>query len=110
MTSTVLAAGESTSLDLPPLSGFENTMLWVILGISLVALVYAYALVKGVLAKDEGTEKMQSISLAIREGANAYLTRQFKTLAVFVAVLSVVLLFFEVGERAYIYEVSFRIL
>jgi K(+)-stimulated pyrophosphate-energized sodium pump len=95
MSGLVLAQGEATSLDLPPLSGFENTMLWVILGISLVALVYAYGLVRGVLAKDEGTEKMQQISLAIREGANAYLTRQFKTLAVFVAVLGVVLLTLE---------------
>ena len=100
MSRFVLASGEATSLDLPPLSGFENTMLWVILGISLVALVYAYGLVRGVLAKDEGTEKMQEISLAIREGANAYLTRQFKTLSVFVGVLALVLLTLEVGEPA----------
>ncbi len=91
----ILAAGEATSLDLPALSGFENLMLYVILGISLLALVYAYGLVRGVLAKDEGTEKMQEISLAIREGANAYLTRQFKTLGVFVALLSLVLLALE---------------
>lgn len=94
----VLAAGEATSLDLPKLSGFENLALYVILGISLVALAYAYMLVRGVLAKDEGTEKMQEISLAIREGANAYLTRQFKTLSVFVAILAVVLLALEAPD------------
>jgi K(+)-stimulated pyrophosphate-energized sodium pump len=92
MQSLTVAAGESTKLDIPALSSFENTALFVILGISLVALVYAYSLVKGVLAKDEGTDQMQAISLAIREGANAYLTRQFRTLAVFVAILTVVLL------------------
>ncbi|MBA2426276.1 MAG: sodium-translocating pyrophosphatase [Actinobacteria bacterium] len=91
----VLAAGESTSLDLPALSSFENTALYVILGISLVALVYAGMLVRGVLAKDEGTDQMKEISLAIREGAQAYLTRQFKTLAVFVVVLTFVLLALE---------------
>jgi K(+)-stimulated pyrophosphate-energized sodium pump len=100
MSQFVFAAGEATSLDLPPLSGFENTMLWVILGISLVALAYAYSLVKGVLAKDEGTEKMQQISLAIREGANAYLTRQFKTLAGFVVVLAFVLLALEAPDMS----------
>jgi K(+)-stimulated pyrophosphate-energized sodium pump len=92
MDGVMLAAGESTALDIPPLSGFENLALWVILAISLVALGYAWMLVRGVLAKDEGTEKMQEISLAIREGANAYLTRQFRTLAIFVAVLTVILL------------------
>ncbi|MBA3432290.1 MAG: sodium-translocating pyrophosphatase [Actinobacteria bacterium] len=94
-TALYLAAGESTSLDLPALSGFENTMLYVILGISLVALIYAYSLVRGVLAKDEGTEQMRDISLAIREGANAYLTRQFKTLAFFVVVITFVLMLLE---------------
>ena len=95
MQAITLAQGEATSLHLPPLSAFENTALYVIVGISLVALLYAYTLVKGVLAKDEGTEKMKSISLAIREGANAYLTRQFKTLIVFVAIITVVLLALE---------------
>ena len=35
---------------------FENTWLWVILGISLVALLFAYYLVREVLAAPEGTE------------------------------------------------------
>ncbi|MFN2526137.1 MAG: sodium-translocating pyrophosphatase [Actinomycetota bacterium] len=86
-----LAQGEATSLDIPALSSFENTALYVILGISLVALVYAYYLVRGVLAKDEGSEQMQQISLAIREGANAYLARQFRTLGLFVVVITFVL-------------------
>jgi K(+)-stimulated pyrophosphate-energized sodium pump len=92
MDPVTLAAGESTKLDIPPLSAFENLALWVIVAISLVALGYAWMLVKGVLVKDEGTDKMKEISLAIREGANAYLTRQFKTLAIFIVVLTIVLL------------------
>jgi K(+)-stimulated pyrophosphate-energized sodium pump len=90
--SMTLAAGESTSLALPSFSGFENAILWAIVAISLGALLYAAYLVRGVLAKDEGTEKMREISLAVREGANAYLKRQFKTLAVFVAILCIALL------------------
>jgi K(+)-stimulated pyrophosphate-energized sodium pump len=105
----VLAAGEATSLRLPNLTSFENLSLWVILAIAFVALGYAYMLVKGVLAKDEGTQKMQEISLAIREGANAYLTRQFRTLSVFVLILTVVLFPLEVGDPINFSPLTIRI-
>ena len=49
---------------------FDNTALWVILGISLVALVFAYYLVREVLAAPEGTDKMKEIAKAIQEGAS----------------------------------------
>jgi K(+)-stimulated pyrophosphate-energized sodium pump len=104
-----LAQGEATSLSLPDLTGFENAALWVILAIALVALVYAYRLVQGVLAKDEGTEKMQEISLAIREGANAYLARQFRTLAVFVVILTLILLPLDVGDPLNFSPLTIRI-
>jgi K(+)-stimulated pyrophosphate-energized sodium pump len=94
----MLAQGEATSLRLPALTTFENAALWAILGIAFVALAYAYMLVRGVLAKDEGTETMRGISVAIREGANAYLTRQFKTLGAFVVILTVVLFPLDVGD------------
>jgi len=43
-----------------------------------------------VLAEDQGTPKMQEIALAIQEGAMAYLKRQFKTIAVILVPLAVV--------------------
>jgi K(+)-stimulated pyrophosphate-energized sodium pump len=60
--------------------------------IALVALGFAAALTKAVLATGRGTTNMQEIAGAVQEGATAYLTRQFKTLSVFV-VIAVVLLF-----------------
>jgi K(+)-stimulated pyrophosphate-energized sodium pump len=72
---------------------FENTWLWVILGISLVALLFAYYLVREVLAAPEGTEKMKEIARAIQEGAKAYLSRQFRTIGVFLLLLMVILFF-----------------
>ena len=54
-----------------------------------VALVFAYYLVREVLAAPEGTEKMKEIAKAIQEGAKAYLSRQFRTLAVFLGILTV---------------------
>ncbi len=72
---------------------FENTMLWMVLGISLVALLFAWYLVKAVLSEPEGTEKMREIAKSIQEGAKAYLSRQFRTLGVFLAILAVALFF-----------------
>ena len=71
----------------------ENLALWIILGVSLVALVFAYYLVREVLSAAEGTDKMKEIALAIQEGAKAYLSRQFRTLGIFLAILTVVLFF-----------------
>ena len=72
-------------------SGSNLTYVYVILGISLLALAIAYALRAQVLAQGEGTAKMQDIATAIQEGAAAYLARQFKTLSVFVAIVFVLL-------------------
>ena len=72
---------------------FEDRALWVILVISLIALVFAYYLVRQVLSAPEGTQKMKEIALAIQVGARAYLRRQFRTVAIFMAVLTVVLFF-----------------
>src|SRR5256886_4206365 len=60
--------------------------------IALVALGFAAGLVRTVLATGKGTQEMQEIAGAVQEGASAYLTRQFKTLGIFV-IIAVVLLF-----------------
>ena len=64
-----------------------------ILVISLVALVFAYYLVREVLAAPEGSPKMREIATAIQVGAKAYLRRQFRTVAVFMAIITVLLFF-----------------
>ena len=84
---TLVAAAED--LDL---AGKDVTLLWVVLAVGVLALVLAVVFRRQVLAADDGTEKMQEIAKAVQEGATAYLTRQFKTLAVFV-VLTFGLLF-----------------
>ncbi|MGH2659065.1 MAG: sodium/proton-translocating pyrophosphatase, partial [Actinomycetota bacterium] len=72
---------------------FEDRALWVVLAISIGALVFAYYLVREVLAASEGTEKMKEIARAIQEGSRAYLNRQFRTLGIFLALLTVALFF-----------------
>lgn len=78
-------------MNLVQVSGTNLTYVYVILGISLAALAIAFALRAQVLAQDEGTAKMQEIAAAVQEGAAAYLSRQFKTLSVFVAIVFVLL-------------------
>ena len=78
-------------MNLVQVSGTNLTYVYVILGISLAALAIAFALRAQVLAQDEGTAKMQEIAEAVQEGAAAYLSRQFKTLSVFVAIVFVLL-------------------
>ena len=71
----------------------EVSYLWVILVISLLALAFAYYLVREVLAAPEGTEKMKEIARAIQVGARAYLSRQFRTVGIFIALLTIGLFF-----------------
>ncbi|MEV6931664.1 sodium-translocating pyrophosphatase [Dactylosporangium sp. NPDC051485] len=86
MSGSLVAGGEIS------LSGSNLTYVVVALVIAFVALGFAAALVKAVLATGRGTPKMQEIAGAVQEGASAYLVRQFKTLGIFV-VIAVVLLF-----------------
>ena len=70
-----------------------SNLTWVIVVgvVALCALGVAGLLVREVLAASKGTQKMQEISLAVQEGAAAYLRRQFRTLGVFVVIIFFVL-------------------
>ncbi|MFM8842502.1 MAG: sodium/proton-translocating pyrophosphatase, partial [Actinomycetota bacterium] len=68
-------------------TGNNLTIAYIVLGVALVALAIAYGLRAQVLAQSEGTEKMREIAAAVQEGAAAYLTRQFRTLSYFVAIV-----------------------
>jgi K(+)-stimulated pyrophosphate-energized sodium pump len=81
----------AASGDTLELSGANLSYVVVVAVIALVALGFAVALRQSVLAAGQGTEKMQGIAAAVQEGAQAFLTRQFRTLAAF-AVLALVLL------------------
>jgi K(+)-stimulated pyrophosphate-energized sodium pump len=57
---------------------------------ALLALAVGFYLVRAVNAADTGTDKMREIAAAIQEGAMAYLRRQFKTIAVILVPLAIV--------------------
>ena len=57
----------------------------------LLSLVYGFWAGNSVLKADAGNSKMQEISSAIQEGAQAYLNRQYTTIAIVGAVICVLL-------------------
>ena len=61
--------------------------------VSLIALAYAGYLSMKILKIDPGTEKMQEIANAIKEGAMAYMARQYKTIAIFAVIITAILYF-----------------
>ena len=69
----------------------ENLFLLGLVG-AVIALLFAAAQAKKVLAFSEGTPKMQKLAQAIRQGANAYLKRQYSTVAKIFVVVFVILL------------------
>ncbi len=56
--------------------------LWIAMVVGVLALVAAGLLARAVIASDTGTPEMQAISNAIREGAEAFLRRQYKTIGI----------------------------
>jgi K(+)-stimulated pyrophosphate-energized sodium pump len=74
------------------LGGSNLVLVIVVAVIALGALGMAAMFRNEVLAAGEGTDNMKNIAHAVQEGANAYLTRQFRTLAVFAAIAFVALL------------------
>src|ERR1039457_6374161 len=71
-------------LPLAPINrgSFMSTTLWLIVLCGVLAIVYAIWATYSVMQADPGSEKMQEIAAAIREGAQAYLRRQYATIAI----------------------------
>ena len=78
-------------LDHLGLSEFETYALWGVLLISILGLLYALFLRRQVLREDTGTDKMREVWDAIRTGADAYLSRQLRTILPFIVVLTVLM-------------------
>src|SRR5882724_1352232 len=73
------------------------TALWAIIGCGLLSIVYGIWAIQSVMSADAGNQKMQEIAAAIAEGAQAYLKRQYMTVAM-VGVVVFIGIFFLLGS------------
>ena len=66
-------------------------ILWVIVGCGVLAILYGIWATASVLRADAGSARMQEISAAVREGAQAYLKRQYTTIGIVGVVIFVII-------------------
>ena len=81
------------SIVLPVLRPLETNLLWFVLGSAIVALLYGAYMAWKVLRAPQGSKEMIEVAKAIQEGSAAYLTRQFKVMGVFIALITIGLYF-----------------
>ena len=96
---SVLHLAAASESKLSSFDSGDKPLLYAILVVALVALVFAGVFAREVLAAEQGPQKMRDISRAVQEGAAAYLSRQFRTLSVFAA-LVFALLFLLPGDSS----------
>jgi K(+)-stimulated pyrophosphate-energized sodium pump len=72
---------------------FETIALWTVLGIAVLGLAYALFLRRQIMSEDKGTPRMIEVWEAIKQGAEAYLGRQLKTILPLIIVLTIALFF-----------------
>ncbi len=71
---------------------FEKISPFIVLACAILALCYSIIQFYAVKRQDEGTSKMKSIGAKIRQGAMAYLKRQYKTVSIFFVFVFILLL------------------
>ncbi len=67
--------------------------LWLIVIAGALSIVYGIVTTRQLMAADAGTARMQEISAAVREGAQAYLRRQYTTIAIVGVVIFIIAFF-----------------
>jgi len=72
---------------------FEASALWTVLGIAILGLAYALFLRQQIMSEEKGTKGMIEVWESIKQGANAYLTRQLKSILPLIVILTVALFF-----------------
>jgi K(+)-stimulated pyrophosphate-energized sodium pump len=69
----------------------DHVYLWIALATGVLGLIAAFLFARFVLGSDAGTPEMQKISNAIRQGAEAFMKRQYSTIAMIAVALAIVL-------------------
>ncbi len=70
----------------------SNSIVYIVLAASILALTFAYIFFKQMMKEDEGTDLMKKIAAYVRKGAMAYLKQQYKVVTIVFVILAVVFL------------------
>ncbi len=77
-------------------------LIWIVFLIGFLSLIFAAYLVRDMLRRDQGSDKLQEIAKAIRTGANAFMKRQYTTIAVIsiLFAIGIFLAYYALGKQA----------
>ncbi|MBN1282360.1 MAG: sodium-translocating pyrophosphatase [Proteobacteria bacterium] len=67
---------------------YNDPVVWFAVASAIVALVYAAIVSARVSRRDPGNERMREVAAAIREGAMAFISREYKAIAIFAAIVA----------------------
>lgn len=84
LTETIQALTEQIT---PPVAESSKDFMWIVVICAVIALIFCVITTLNILKKDEGTDKMKEIAAAVREGANAYLKRQYSVVAIILIIV-----------------------
>jgi K(+)-stimulated pyrophosphate-energized sodium pump len=84
---SAFAAGAEANVKLV-FTNQDKIYLYISLGLALIAILFGFGIRSWVLRQSPGTEKMQEVGAAIRDGALAYLRQQVRTMSIFVLLIA----------------------
>ena len=68
----------------------SNSIVYIVLAASILALTFAFIFFKQMMKEDEGTDVMKKIAAYVRKGAMAYLKQQYRVVIIVFAILAVI--------------------
>ena len=85
----------------------ESTIYYVIIASGILALLYAFWRSVWISKQDPGNDRMKEIGQAVREGAMAFLSREYKVLSVFVVAVAALLYWGNYSQNTGLVALSF---
>ena len=68
----------------------SNSIIYIVLAASILALAFAFIFYKQMMKQDEGTDLMKKIAAHVRKGAMAYLKQQYKVVIIVFIILAAI--------------------
>ena len=80
----------------------DVSLVYAAMGAGILALIFAFLKTRWINRLDPGNQALQDIGAAVREGAMAFLSRQYRVLLVFVLITGALLYFFNKGDARWV--------